>query len=125
MLNYAWASKKPPRKWYVVDPIVADSIDDLTIDGESARIIQDEPEPFQIYDNGPVTIAPIIVLASALAVTLIADADTWFVDGTFTMATREVVQLYVKRAPLGKIAVSTVCAVLQRMSLPATWNSYR
>ena len=38
-------------------PSVADSLDDWTIDGEWAQTIQDEPETFVIYDNGPDTFA--------------------------------------------------------------------
>ena len=98
-------------------PSVPDSLDDLTIDGEWAQTIQDEPETFVIYENSPDTNARIIVFASARAIRLLASANTWFVDGTFAMAPKGFMPLYVIRVSLGNTAVSTVYTVLQRKSL--------
>ena len=81
--------------------------------------MQDEPETFVIYDNGPDTNACINVFAAAPATRLLASANTWFVDDAFAMAPRGFIQLYVIRVSLGNTAVSTVCVVRQRKSLPS------
>lgn len=107
MIRRARSSQHPP---------VPDSIEDLVIDGVWANTAGPNPEQFLIYDNGQDADARIIVFGSPCALRLLAAADTWFVDGNFSMAPMGFMQLYVIRVPLGNTGVSTVYALLQRKS---------
>ena len=82
-------------------PPVPDSLQDLLIDGAWATTGGDNPERFVIFDNGQAAACRIIAFASMPAMRLLATADTWFVDGNFSMAPQGFMQLYVIRVPLG------------------------
>jgi hypothetical protein len=108
MVRRVRAGRRPP---------VPDTLDDLAIDGEWARTAGENPEQFLFYDNGQQAVSRIIAFASIPAMRLLAVADTWFVDGNFSMAPRGFMQLYIIRVPLGTTAVTTVYALLERKSL--------
>ena len=97
-------------------PPVPDSLQDLLIDGAWATTGGDNPERFEIFDNGQAAACRIIAFASMPAMRLLATADTWFVDGNFSMAPRGFMQLYVIRVPLGTTTVSAVYALMERKS---------
>ncbi|XP_076042354.1 uncharacterized protein LOC143026220 [Oratosquilla oratoria] len=96
-------------------PMEPASIEDLIIDGEWAETASDSPQRFLIHDNGQNADSRIIVFASPTALRTLAHADTWMMDGNFSMAPRHFLQLYI-RVPLDNTAVTTVYAHLQRKS---------
>ena len=97
-------------------PPVPDSRQDLLIDGAWATTGGDNPEHFLIFDNGQAAACRIVAFAAMPAMRLLATADTWFVDGNFSMAPRGFMQLYVIRVPLGNTAASAVYALMERKS---------
>ena len=107
MLRRVRAGQRPP---------VPDSLQDLLIDGAWATTGGDNRERFVIFDNGQAAACRIIAFASMPAMRLLATADTWFVNGNFSMAPRGFMQLYVIRVPLGTTAVSAVYALMERKS---------
>src|SRR5271157_1638887 len=71
-----------------------------------------EKEPFLIHDSGPDSCNRAVVYASERALKHLAQASTWFMDGTFSTAPKIFQQLYVIRAPIGESAVTCVYAFL-------------
>ena len=117
-------------------PPVPASLSELTIEGEWTQTSGPTPEPFLIYDNGQNSDSRIVVFASPPALRTLSTADTWFMDGNFTMAPPGFLQLYVIRVPLGSTTVGIAYALLQRKthmrnsSVPcwisaALWNCIR
>jgi len=57
----------------------------------------------------------VIVFASPDQLRHLALANTWYMDGNFSMSPRLFTQLYVIRAPLGETAVTCAYALLTGM----------
>jgi hypothetical protein len=84
--------------------------------GEWTQTIGENPENFLIYDNGRDSISRIVIFASPRALSKLCQADTWYMDGNFSLAPTHFAQLYIIRIPLGNAggAVTVVYAILQR-----------
>lgn len=70
------------------------------------------PQPFLILDSGPECPERVLVFASPTQLRHLANADVWFMDGTFSTSPRLFHQLYIIRAPLGDSAVTCAYALL-------------
>lgn len=99
------------------------SLFDLEVTGEWTTTGGVEPEDFLIHDSGPESDSRIFVFASQSALTHLASADKWYMDGTFDVAPLLFQQLYVIRAPLGESAVSCVYAFLPN-KLQSTYEEF-
>ena len=97
-------------------PPIPERLEDLQLTGEWITTDGIEPKPFMFFDNGPNACNRIIAFGSEESLRLLSSADTWFMDGNFSMCPRGFSQLYVIRAPIGTTAVSTVFACMQNMS---------
>ena len=89
---------------------------DLRLEGEWTTTSGPDPQPFLIYDNGPDANARIIAFGTDRALRLLSTANTWMMDGNFSMAPSGFLQLYIIRVPFGEITLSTVYALLQDKS---------
>lgn len=78
--------------------------DDWTTTGDN------NDQPFLIHDSKDNN--RMLIFASEMALTHLARADTWHMDGTFEVAPLLFQQLFVIRVPLGSQAVSCVYALL-------------
>jgi hypothetical protein len=72
----------------------------------------DNPKPFLIFDNGEDQPHRTIVYGSAIALRLLAEGKTWFMDGNFSLAPKAFSQVYVIRAKSGGVGVTCVYAFL-------------
>ena len=66
---------------------------------------------FLIYDNEAQT-DRVLAFASGIGLSLLSDADIWFMDGTHSTAPKQFSQLLVKRVPLGNTHMTAVYAFL-------------
>ena len=92
------------------------SLSDLEVTGEWTTTGGVDKEDFLIHDCGPESASRILVFASQSALTHLASADKWYMDGTFDVAPLLFQQLYVIRALLGETAVSCAYAFLDTAS---------
>ena len=99
------------------------SLSDLEVTGEWTTTGGVDKEDFLIHDSGPESASRILVFASQSALTHLASADKWYMDGTFDVAPLLFQQLYVIRAPLGESAVSCVYAFLPN-KLQTTYEEF-
>ena len=76
------------------------SLSDLEVTGEWTTTGGVDKEDFLIHDSGPDYASRILVFASLSALTHLASADKWYMDGTFDVAPLLFQKLYVIRAPL-------------------------
>ena len=97
-------------------PPVPASLHDLVIEGIWTETAGREQNPFMFFDNGPDADSRIIAFGTDESLRLLAESDTWMMDGNFAMAPQGFTQIYVIRVPLGDTAVSTVYACLQGKS---------
>lgn len=67
--------------------------------------------PFVLYDNGS-SDNRIIVFGTDAGLNLLAENDTWYMDGTFGTSPPQFEQLFVIRVHVGEIPVSAVYALL-------------
>ena len=88
------------------------TLNDLHVTGEWATTGGQKSEPFLIHDSGSDRTNRILVFASEQQLRHLAVADTWFMDGTFSVAPALFTQVYVIRAPLGQSAVTCVYAFM-------------
>lgn len=95
-------------------PKVPDSLEDLVIEGEWASTGGEHSERFLLYDNGPNTDSRICLFATDENLKQLAEANTWFMDGSFSVAPHQFLQLYVIRVPLGDANISVVYAFMER-----------
>ena len=65
-----------------------------------------------LYDSGPMADSRVVVFAADQCLEKLASAETWFMDGNFSMAPPLFQQLYVVRVPLGETAISVAYALL-------------
>lgn len=86
------------------------SLSELTLDGEWITTI--DGDPFLIYDNGVHSSARMLVFGTELGLRRLASSDSWYMDGTFSVAPLLFSQLYIIRVPLGESAVTCVYAFL-------------
>lgn len=71
--------------------------------------------PFILYDNGS-SDNRIILFGTDAGLNLIAENDTWFMDGTFGTSPPQFEQLFVIRVKVGDVALSAVYALLPSKS---------
>ena len=72
----------------------------------------DQKEDFSIYDNGAYDAnLMLFFFATNEGLRHLAEAETWFMDGNFSMAPDIFCQLYTIRVPLGTSAITTVYAL--------------
>ena len=91
------------------------SSQELLIEGTEWELTGGEqPEQFLIYDSGPEDVNRIIIFGTELCLRKLADARTWYMDGTFKVAPAIFTQLYVIRVPLADSAISCIYAFTQR-----------
>lgn len=93
------------------------TLDDLTISDKWTTTGGVNPQPFIIHDSGSGHGYRLVVFASPEQLRHLALADTWFMDGTFSVSPRLFTQLYVIRAPMGDSAVSCVYAFMSGMHI--------
>ena len=79
------------------------SLDDLVVDGSWAETAGDNPDHFLLYDNGPHAQNRMLIF-SRQCLEKLSSAETWLMDGNFSMAPPPFQQLYVIRVPLGETA---------------------
>ena len=72
----------------------------------------DNPKTFLRHDSGPNTHDRVVVFATDESLRALCRANTWFMDGNFSLAPPVFEQLYVIRAPLGTTCISCVYALL-------------
>lgn len=84
--------------------------------------LDENPEPFIVLDNFAVG-SRLIILASQTCLGHLARSQTWYVDGNFGMSPCNLnfQQLYIIRCDIGRSAVSTVYALMERKNA----DSYR
>ena len=97
-------------------PAEPETLVDLKIEGEWAQTAGPNPDNFLAHDSGSDSEIRVIIFATNEAIRHLAAAQTWYMDGNFSVAPNNFSQLYVIRCPLGNTAVSTVYALLQRKS---------
>jgi hypothetical protein len=107
MTYFAFNSQK--RAVLPPDPV---TLDDFKVEDEWATTGGPTPQPFLIHDSGAGHADRVIVFSSTEQLRHLAVADTWFMDGTFTVAPRLFSQVYVIRAPLADSAVTCAYAFL-------------
>ena len=77
-------------------PPVPDTLDGLVVDGEWATTGGQTPQPFLFYDNGSDGCHPasrILAFGSTECLKLLGSATKWFIDGNFSMAPRNFLQV--------------------------------
>ncbi|XP_068211682.1 uncharacterized protein [Palaemon carinicauda] len=72
------------------------------------------PRRFLLNDNGPDTDSSVIIFATDDHLRLLAEADTWLMDGCYAIAPAGFLQLYTIQVPLRSIGIPVVYALLQR-----------
>ena len=72
----------------------------------------DNPNTFLRHDSGPNARDRVVVFATDESLRALCRANTWFMDGNFSLAPPVFEQLYVIRAPLGTTCISCVYALL-------------
>ena len=88
------------------------TLEDLVIDGPWSETAGENPDNFLLYDSGPMADSRVVVFAADQCLEKLASAETWFMDGNFSMAPPLFQQLYVVRVPLGETANSVAYALL-------------
>ena len=88
------------------------TLSDFIVEEEWATTGGENPQPFLIHDSGPDVRNRVTIVASQPALQLLSQVDTWYMDGTFSIAPNIYTQVYVIRAPLGGTAVSCVYALM-------------
>ncbi|XP_041369007.1 uncharacterized protein LOC121383200 [Gigantopelta aegis] len=86
------------------------SLRDLMLDDEWTT--SSDGDRFLIYDNGVDSSDRMLVFGTDDGLRHLASSESWFMDGTFTVAPLLFTQLYVIRVPLGESAVTCVYAFL-------------
>lgn len=117
MLAYFWERRcckkdDPKRVCRQVPSCANTTLKTYNVDGEWAETAGPNQKHFLLHDSGQEADARILVFGAQPSLQLLASADTWFMGGTFAMALRGFLQLYV-RVPLSTATVSTVYALLQ------------
>ena len=97
------------RANYPSDPM---TLEDLVIDGPWSETAGENPNNFLLYDSGPMANSRVVVFAADQCLEKLASAETWLMDGNFSMAPPLFQQLYVVRLPLGETAISVAYALL-------------
>ena len=92
---------------------------DLIFDGPWTLTCCDDPKPFLRHDSGQNVRDRVIVPDESLRV--LCRANTWFMDGNFSLAPPVCDQLYVIRAPLGTTCISC-CRARPRPSTRRCWR---
>ena len=72
----------------------------------------DDPKPFLRHDSGQNARDRVVVFATDDSLRVLCRANTWYMDGNFSLAPPVFDQLYVIRAPLGTTCISCVYALL-------------
>lgn len=103
------------RQKRAILPADPTTLDDLTINDKWAMTGGTNPQPFLIHDSKLAQGDRLVVFASSEQLRHLALAETWFMDGTFSVSPRLFTQLYVIRAPMGDSAVSCVYAFMTGM----------
>ena len=85
---------------------------DLVFVGPWTTTGGDDPKPFLRHDSGQNVRDRVIVFATDESLRVLCRANTWFMDGNFSLAPPVFDQLYVIRAPLGTTCISCVYALL-------------
>ena len=89
---------------------------DLVFVGPWTTTGGDDPKPFLRHDSGQNVRDRVIVFATDESLRVLCRANTWFMDGNFSLAPPVFEQLYVIRAPLGMKCISCVYALLSGKS---------
>ena len=93
------------------------TLEDLVIDSPWSETAMENPDNFLLYDSGPMADSRVVVFAADQCLEKLASAETWFMDGNFSMAPPLFQQLYVVRVPLGETAFSVAYALLTNKTL--------
>ena len=72
----------------------------------------DDPKPFLRHDSGPNARDRVVVFAKDDSLRVLCRANTWYMNGNFSLAPSVFDQLYIIRAPLGTTCISCVYALL-------------
>lgn len=80
-----------------------------------AQTLDEDPQRFLLLDNGAEE-RRLIIFASQVCLRYLATSASWYVDGNFSMSpcNLQFQQLYVIRCDIGRSAVTTAYALMQR-----------
>lgn len=87
---------------------------ELTIPAEFTTTLEQDPQPFLLYDNGPEAANRLIAFATEENIRLLANADTFFMDGTFDTAPPLFKQIFTIRIAFSTTYITTVYCLLQK-----------
>lgn len=86
---------------------------EIVIEGEWAVTNSENPEPFLIGDNRGNN-GRVIVFASPGCLRLLSRSQEWFMDGNFSIAPPQFLQLYIIRVGLGGTFITACYALMSR-----------
>lgn len=92
------------------------NLGELTIPQEFTTTLDQDPQPFLLYDNGPEANNRVIAFATEENLRLLADADTFFMDGTFDTAPPLFKQIFTIRIAFSTTHITAVYCLLQKKS---------
>ena len=95
------------------------SLQQLTISPEFAATLDEDPQPFLFYDNGPDARTRVIAFATEDNLRHLATADTLYMDGTFDTAPPLFKQIFTIRVPFGNTHITVVYSLLQKKTQQA------
>ena len=101
------------------EPPVPETLRDLIIEEPFTQTSGDAPQSFLAYDNGSDTDSRVIIYATSQMLQKLCAAETWYMDGNFSVAPQGFAQLYVIRVPLGESAMTAAYVFLQRKNQAA------
>ena len=100
-----------------IHPPEPNTLQELTINGDYALTKGAVPQRFLLYDNGRGARNRIIAFATDDDVRLMANSQTYMMDGNFKMSPKNFLQLYVIHVPLGPHnSVPVVYAFMEQKS---------
>ena len=106
-------SVKRSLRYHRRDPPSPQALDDLELPEEWRHSGGANPEPFLIYDNGPLAESRILAFATEQGLRQLAASDTLFMDGNFDMAPPLFTQIYTIRVPFKDITTTSVYAIIK------------
>ena len=95
------------------------SLQQLTISPEFAATLDEDPQPFLFYDNGPDARTRGIAFATEDNLRHLATADTLYMDGTFDAAPPLFKHIFTIRVPFGNTHITVVYSLLQKKTRQA------
>ena len=86
---------------------------------EFAATLDEDPQPFLFYDNGPDARTRVIAFTTEDNLRHLATADTLYMDGTFDTAPPLFKQIFIIRVPFGNTHITVVYSFLQKKTRQA------